>query len=506
MTLSPARRRVIDRWVAAGLFVIVVLAGTVVYWTSDLRATTLSTGPSQATPAAPNAAPATLTERWTLPTDPALGAVASPYGVVAVADAHTVRGHDAVTGAPRWSYERSNVALCAIGSGDADAPGIDRRGRVRGILTVFELGGVCSQLVLLDPVTGDRHYVRTSANQPGGSLAFGGPYAGWLGPSLVELWRDDLVRTIQYGEQPQPPKADTIRAGCEFTDLALADKQFATVEHCADRGPNALVVLNWATPADAPDKPDGQDVFKHEPRAEIDTGSTAARIVGITADRVAVLVAAPTPAVVVYDAAGTETSRTPVDLPADAVRAADARRAPDRTAATPAIQDGDTRYSIVGSHLLAVSSRTIDVVVPPTPTTGTASDTAGASTSAVAPPDGSSGALSLSGLVSGLELPIPPDEVTEATGVDGGETTTEQRRDLVLEWQRAGALGLPAVVGEQLLLPVDGGLAVLPKADGAAPAAVTVPVDRGGYAGRVDAAAVGTMIIETRGDLVVGLS
>jgi hypothetical protein len=31
-------------------------------------------------------------------------------------------------------------------------------------------------------------------------------------------------------------------------------------------------------------------------------------------------------------------------------------------------------------------------------------------------------------------------------------------------------------------------------------------VDRGGYQGRVDAAAVGTMIIETRGDLVVGLS
>jgi len=34
----------------------------------------------------------------------------------------------------------------------------------------------------------------------------------------------------------------------------------------------------------------------------------------------------------------------------------------------------------------------------------------------------------------------------------------------------------------------------------------TIPVDRAGYQGRVDAAAVGAMIIETRADLVVGLS
>jgi len=34
----------------------------------------------------------------------------------------------------------------------------------------------------------------------------------------------------------------------------------------------------------------------------------------------------------------------------------------------------------------------------------------------------------------------------------------------------------------------------------------TIPVDRGGYSGRVDATAVGSMIIEARGGQVVGLS
>ena len=84
---------------------------------------------------------------------------------------------------------------------------------------------------------------------------------------------------------------------------------------------------------------------------------------------------------------------------------------------------------------------------------------------------------------------------------------TVQVRDLSLAWTKTGALGLPAVVGDQLLMPVTGGLSVFASANGnPGLAGSTIPVDRGGYQGRVDAAAVGTMIIETRGDLVVGLS
>ncbi len=301
MTLSAARRKRIDRIVAAVIAVVVVAVGVVVYLTSDIRATASVTGPTTESPSTAEVVPATLSTAWTLPTDPGLGAVASPYGVVITTDATTVTGHDAVSGEVRWSYGRSTAPLCAVGSGDTDAPGVTTRGKVRGVMAVSEINGFCSQVMLLDPDTGERHYYRTSPNQVGGSLAFGGPYAGWLGPTLIELWRDDLVRTIQYGDLPNPPKPDATHIGCTFTDIALADEQFATVEHCADKGPNAQVVINWATPDSAPDKPDGQDVFKHDPRATIDTGAPAARIVGITADRVAVLVSAPEPAVVVYD-------------------------------------------------------------------------------------------------------------------------------------------------------------------------------------------------------------
>ena len=248
----------------------------------------------------------------------------------------------------------ANAPLCAVGSGDTDAPGVTTRGKVRGVMAVSEKNGYCSQVMLLDPDTGERHYYRTSPNQAGGSLAFGGPYAAWLGPTLIELWRDDLVRTIQYGDLPAPPKPNAAhtrlhlhrhRAGRRAVRHRRALRRI--------RAPNARVVINWATPDSAPDKPDDQDVFKHDPRADIDTGVPAARIVGITADRVAVLVSA----------SGTGRRRLRRhrrrDLP-------DPGRHPRRdrswrptssppsggTVPTPAVRDGTDRYSLIGDRLL----------------------------------------------------------------------------------------------------------------------------------------------------------
>ncbi|HYN72776.1 MAG TPA: hypothetical protein VES60_09770 [Nakamurella sp.] len=492
VTMSPARRRRLDRLVAAVIAVVVVGVGVAIYLNSDVRATTSVLGPTTPAPDVPDTVPSTLTQRWSLATNPDLGSVVSPYGVVITADDHAVTGHDAVTGEVRWSYGRENLPLCAVGSGDVDAPGVTRRGMVRGVMVVSEKDGYCSQVMLLDPDTGARHYYRTSPNQVGGSLAFGGPYAAWMGPTLVELWRDDLVRTIQYGDEPNPPKPNAKHTGCTFTDIALAKDQFATVEHCPDQGGNARLVINWATPDSAPNKPDGQDVFQHDPRADIDTGSPAARIVGITADRVAVLVSSPEPAIVMYDTSGAEESRTLVEIPAEQIVAADQLAADGGTVPTPSVIDGDARYSLVGDHLIAVTSQQITTDAPATSSTTAleSREPPTISVFATSTPTSESGSGSGSGSGSESELPAQ-------VRVD----------DLEFAWSKDGALGLPALIGDQLLMPVDGGLAVFVTTNGN-PGIVptTIPVDRDGYTGRVDATAVGSMIIETRGGQVVGLS
>ncbi len=488
MTSPFRRRRLLDRSLAAALAVVVAVVGILVYRSSDLRNANLVTGRVVAVPGTPASLPATLSQKWSAATDPNLGVVASASGVVVTTEAHAITALDALTGAVRWAYSRSNRSLCAVGSGDVDTRPFDPvrgflspdssttdSGSVRGVTTVYDENGFCSQVMTFDPVTGGRSKVRTSPNEENGSLAFGGSYAGWLGTNRVEVWRYDLVRTIQYGNQINPPKPGQSRLGCTFTDLALAVNQFATVEHCPAQGADARVVLNFDDPGSVADHPDGWDTFQHSPRVEIDTKSAAARIVGVTADRVAVLVSSPTPAVVVYDATGKQTSRTAVDIPAASIVAADP--VSGRATVTPAVQTASERFTLVGTHLLAISTPT-DQVSPPATAFSTSPTTTASGSS----------------LTSAFSAP----KSVEIT-------------DLRLDWVAAGARGLPAAIGSTVLMPTSAGLQVFGSSSGPAGSVGsdgvrTIPVARGGYAGRVDVSAVGKMIIEERGSTVVGLS
>ena len=496
MSLPPHRRRLLDRSLALALALVVAVVGLLVYRSSDIRNTSLAVVPSTArsgawaaeSAASPaSAVPTALAQKWSTGTDPAYGAVASPSGVVVTADQHSITAHDAVTGSVRWTYSRTNRELCAVGSGDTGPADMTSQATVPGILTVFQENGYCSQVATFNPATGARGNVRTSPGQTGGALVFGSTYAGWLGPTRVEVWRYDLVRTIQYGDQANPPKPGQSRLGCTFTDMAVATTQFATVEHCPTESRTARLVINFDDPGGVSGHPSAWDTFQHLPRTcvpvpanqcvkiDIDTKAAAARIVGITADRVAVLVSGPTPAVVDYDATGTETSRTPVDIPASAIVAADAVATPTRV--TPAVATDDQRFSLIGNAVLAVSMPTVQAAAP---------RTSFASTTTSQP----------SSITAALNPSAAPAQVNVA--------------DVKLDWVAAGALGLPATVGPDVLLPTAKGLAVFDATNGPSAlgvtAARTITVDRAGYSGRVDAAAVGSMIIETRGAAVVALS
>lgn len=468
MTAPRRRRRRVDLAVGLIIAVIAALAGVVLWHTSDARATSLATTPSDSIPTAPGspvALPASLRQIWSLTTDPDLGAVVSPYGSVVTTDAHSVTGHSLTTGAELWSYQRSNVPLCAIGSSDTDTAGLDTWGAVRGIVTVYAKNGWCSQVTTFNPTTGERIYSRTSPNRNPGHLIFGGPYAAWLGSDLLELWRHDLLRTIQYGNQPNPVNSDGPHTGCTFSDLAIADKQFATIQHCDEQPGVAQLVLTYDDPNSVNSS---WDAMHSPPRATIDTRSPVAVLVGITPDRVAILVTSPTPALVVYDDTGAEISRTPVDISASEI-AQTAKAGP-----TPSITIGTYRYTLVGDHLLSVSTQSVQA---PAPTTTSSGQENGAST------EGSTG------------ISVPTTSSAPAM------VTVQSPH---LDWITAGVLGLPARITNTVVAPVAGGLVELQLADGTA--GPTIPLDRGGYQGRVDVTAVGTIIVEVRGGTVVGYS
>jgi hypothetical protein len=427
VTLNSLQRRTRDRGIAAVLALAALGVGWAIYLTSDARATSLHVGSPVPAPAAMTEVPESLDVRWTLGTDERFPAVVSPYGTVVTANGSTVTGSDPVTGTERWSYTRSNLPLCVVASGDREAVGLSVSGAVRGVLTGFVKSGRCSELTLLDPINGARRYQRTGFTGAESTAVFGGPYAGLVSSNLVELWRFDLVRTIQYGEQPQPTKPRTVHAGCAFTDAVVAATQFATVEHCPAGSDSTTLVVNYVDPGATTDgKEKKWDAFSFAPRATVDLKSDHARLLWGSADRSLVLVEDPEPAAVEFDSTGSEVSRVPVAVTPEEIEAA------DESGVTRATVGEDARYALVHHTLVAIAD-------------------------------------------------------------DGPE----------VRWTMPDVLGLPAIVGSQLLVPVTEGLAVVDADSGSSDR--TLQLDRDGYEGSVDVGVVGNSVVETRGSLVVGL-
>lgn len=465
MTVTSRRRRTLDRAIAVALTTVLVVVGLILYLRSDIRAADLQTGESEPVPTPGTSVPASLTESWRAPTDPELGAVISPGGVVVTTTTHGMTALDASTGAERWSYRRDNRELCAVGSPDTDAAAVTSTGHLSGITAVYRVGDWCSAVQNFDAVTGERGRTRTSPNEAGGELLFGGNAAGWWAPTLLELWRYDLVLMTRYGIEPNPTNSGTQHVGCTFTDMAIALDQFATIEHCAEQGPNARVTLHFN---DAGSKrTDGKwDKFEFEPRMDVDTGSPVAVIAAVSIHRVLVLVTEPEPALVLYDAAGTEISRTPVDLTVDEITAAADGRP------LPRLVTDNASYAKVGDTVLVMGEESVTTDAPATAIT---TSTPAATETSAAP----------------STAPAAPEQVTVTS--------------LEFKYAVPDALGLPAEEGSDLLVPVADGLLVLDRETGPAGATRTIPLTREGWVGPIQVGVVGETVIEVRGDVVVGL-
>lgn len=450
------RRRRRDLFIAVVMAIVAGAIATTIYLTSDIRAVSSTDATKNALPKNAANAPTALKPLWTQPTDGRIGAVASARGVVVTTDEHGLIGRDPATGDQRWVYSRSNRELCAVYSSDVTAGTESSAGPgVRGIIAIYRRGNRCQEVVTLDPRTGDRVYQATMPGELGGTTISGGPFAGWLGHDLLELWRYDLYRTYQYGNQPASPESNSGHTGCTFLDAAVTDEQFATVENCPQTSPTLRLVMNWADPG-ASDH--GGTRWKSTPRADIDTGATAARILAISPDRVAVLVNAPVSALVVYDADGSVVSRTPTAAPAGAF---------DGAGPTPRTTLDDVQYALLGSTLFALTEENRTVKVTSTPSATTTADL----------------------LPTGTPTSSPTPTVTD-----------EERQTPVLAWQKSGVIGLPGAVSGTALIPTAAGIDVANRIEGTI--VRSIRITRRTDPPRVDLRVIGSDVVELRGDEV----
>jgi hypothetical protein len=332
--VRPERRRRGDV-VAVAVIAVLVLVGAVVLWrTSPVLATADSTAaPPIAAPPQAGAVPAGFTEAWRAASGATPAPVVSGPAVV-TADGSTVVGHDAVTGAGRWRYSR-DLPLCTAAAGFPTAD--DGAGR---LLALYEgTTGWCSELTALRADTGARAASSNPDLHPGTRLIADGSFVAATGSDYLEVWRSDLVRTLEYGAVPTPVQVGVQpRQGCTYGSTALMRSRPAVVERCPGEATDRLTVMS-------PDGSDGAE--KPQVEFSVPLPSTGATVVALSADRVAV--ALPGPArLMTLDKAGLQVGLIPLDVP-DTDLAAPAGVAPVSSA-------GERVYWWTGSATVALDA------------------------------------------------------------------------------------------------------------------------------------------------------
>ena len=341
-----------DRVAAVLLAVVCVVAALLVWTFSDARATTLDTAsPAPPLPRAPSQVPATLTQLW----QAASPATPEPVAVgptVVTAGSGDVLGRDALTGKVRWKYSR-DLKLCTVASAWSK------------ILTVYRNGTGCSDITQLAPETGERTAQRNSNAQLGTRLVTDCAYPGssldvpvetddppklrcthvtTTGQTLLNTWRSDLVRTVEYGSVPaliQPGKQP--RPNCHYGAVAAAADRVGVIERCPGAPQDRLTVYeaapeNWDDP-----KVVFSVVLDHSP----------AKLVAMSDEAVAVSVP-ETRSLVLYNMDGEKTAAYPLEAP---------RRALAGKAAggvVPTARGTDGVYWFTGSSTVALAPDTLE--------------------------------------------------------------------------------------------------------------------------------------------------
>ncbi|MDT5095626.1 MAG: hypothetical protein QOH60_4989 [Mycobacterium sp.] len=293
--VKPERRTKGDVLAAAAIVAVVAVFIALIWWQSDARATT--SHPAAGPPPKINAAravPTKLQQLWSAPSS----RTAEPVivsDVVVTGDGREVIGRDPRSGAQRWSFARDRD-LC-------------------GVTWVYDLAVAvypdprgCGQVSTVVAAAGTRGPTRTAFADKRITLSTDGTTVLAAGPTRLEMWRTDMVRTLAYGDidaplnPPVPP-----RPPCQFLSTAASSSAAAVLETCSSFPDSRLTLLKVS-------KEDVEPEVKYVQQPGV-TAASGAKVLAVSDLRTAVYLPTPQPRVVVYDETGQQVSETPVAAP-----------------------------------------------------------------------------------------------------------------------------------------------------------------------------------------------
>ena len=239
--VRPERRTKGDILAAAAIAVVVAATASLIWWTSDARATVSRPAAVPApTPTPAREVPSALKQLWTA-ASPATTAPVVVSGTVATGDGRRVDGRDPGTGQVRWSYAR-----------DSDLCGVSWIYHLA--VAVYKDDRGCGQVSTLDGATGRRGPARSGYADPRVRLSSDGTTVLSAGVTRLELWRSDMVRMLAYGETDArvKPSARGLHSGCRLVSAAASSSAVSVLESCANQADLRLVLLRPGKEDDEP--------------------------------------------------------------------------------------------------------------------------------------------------------------------------------------------------------------------------------------------------------------
>lgn len=435
-------RRKRDVLVAALIAVAALVAGVLLWQSSDIRNTSSQTydGPAPS-PARPTTFPPSLAEVWRAKS-PATPEPVAVGAAVVTGNGGEVAGRDPLTGDVRWRYTR-DLPLCTVAGVWQQAVAV--YAKTDNLLPESDprKKGGCSEVTELWPATGQRGRPRNeddgdkpfqgqrdSDAELGTRLLSDGSYVTTTGTRLLTTWRSDLVQTMEYGRVPTMVNSDKQpRYGCSYGTVSVVVGKIAVIEHCPTDSGDRLTVY----------KATGEDNDAEKP---VVVSST---VVGRGAKVVAM----------------SEQCRLDPANPDDVQQCtAIALPHPNRLVVL------NEKGALVRTYQLDIGPG--DLTVEPKDHTMAVSRATGA-----------------------------------VYWFTGTKTLALSMDDLRPLWTVDRALGPGTAFAGKILVPVRGGMAVLDPATGEQVA--STPIDRGGYLGLVTMSKLGPMVYEQRGDTLVAL-
>ncbi|MCZ9296985.1 Rv3212 family protein [Corynebacterium yonathiae] len=288
MTKAPILRSTPADWKATGIIAVVcaiAVGGAAI--TANINQAHLSQAAVPGDKDAPvlSDVPDKLHESFALPNEavPGQHRAVSAHGLTITHADHTLTATNP-DGSVAWTYERTDADLCSLSTAWGK------------IVASYKTGVGCGDTVAIDAATGEYDSTRSAVNSDKVVPISSNDRVGTVSTERIDLWRSDLVRTVEYGDvqaKQEPEKQP--HEDCTLSSALTRTENLALTESCPDR-PNTTWLRFQDTTPDDSREPDIS--------ADVDIDADGARLIAVGQKAAAIYRPGPHPTIESYSEKG----------------------------------------------------------------------------------------------------------------------------------------------------------------------------------------------------------